>query len=150
MRGSVVLSFALLVLGCRSGLAQDVVSASSGVLEYFEGSVLLDDSCVEHKAAVFPSMKNGSVVRTAKGRAELLLTPGVYLRMDENSAVRMVSNSLMDTRVEVTDGSVILDNLNATPGHALALLFHSSTVRFPKPGIYRIDGELGELEAYSG
>jgi hypothetical protein len=120
------------------------------VLQYFEGTVVLDGKTVEHKAAVFPSLKNGSDLRTAKGRAELLLTPGVYLRMDENSALRMESNSLTDTRLELTEGSAILDNLNATPGHAVALIFHQSTVRFPKPGIYRIDCEMGELAAYSG
>ena len=150
MRGSVPFSFALLVLVCRSGPAQDVVSASAGVLQYFEGGVIIDDKPVEHKAAVFPSLKNGSIVRTVKGRAELLLTPGVYLRMDENTSLRMQSNSLTDTRLEVMDGSAILDNLNATAGHPVALIFRDSTVRFPKPGVYRIDGELGELEAYSG
>jgi hypothetical protein len=141
---------ALLLGICRSGAAQDVVSASSGVLQYFEGAVALDDKPVEHKPAVFPSLKNGSIIRTAKGRAELLLTPGVYLRMDENSSLRMESNSLMDTRLDLTGGNAILDNLNATPGRAVALVFHESTVRFPKPGIYRIDCELAELEAYSG
>jgi hypothetical protein len=143
-------AFALLLGVCRSGAAQEVVSASSGVLQYFEGAVALDDKPVEHKPAVFPSLKNGSIIRTAKGRAELLLTPGVYLRMDENSSLRMESNSLMDTRLELTEGNAILDNLNATPGRAVALIFHESTVRFPKPGVYRIDCELAELEAYSG
>ncbi len=150
MRGSVLFSFALLLGVSAAGVAQDVVSASSGVLQYFEGSVVLDNKPVEHKPGVFPSLKNGSVIRTAKGRAELLLTPGVYLRMDENSSLRMVSNSLTDTRLEMTDGSAILDNLNATPSRAITIIFQESAVRFPKPGIYRIGCELGELEAYSG
>jgi hypothetical protein len=114
MRGSVLFSFALLLRVCRSSAAQDVVSASSGVLQYFEGAVLLDNQPVEHKPAVFPSLKNGSVMHTARGRAELLLTPGVYLRLDENSSVRMQSNSLTNTRLELMEGSAILDNLNAT------------------------------------
>jgi hypothetical protein len=45
---------------------------------------------------------------------------------------------------------VILDSLNASPGAAVALLYEGSDVRFPKPGIYRIDSEVGELQVYSG
>ncbi|HEX4773291.1 MAG TPA: hypothetical protein VH351_20825 [Bryobacteraceae bacterium] len=151
MRGDVVVfSFTLLIGFCSLSAGQDVVSASSGVVQYFEGAVLLDEKPVEHKAAVFPSLKNGSVVRTEKGRAELLLTPGVYLRLDENSALRMKSNSLVDTRLEVVAGRAIIDNLNAAPGYRVALVFNDSTVRFEKPGIYRIDSELGELEPYTG
>lgn len=150
MRGSVIFSFAFLFAICGRAAAQDVVSASSGVLQYFEGAVILDDHPIEHKAADFPSMKDGSILRTGKGRAELLLTPGVYLRMDENTSVRMHSNSLTNTRLEVTSGSVILDNLNATSSDPVLLTYDESEVRFPKQGIYRIDCELGELQAYRG
>jgi hypothetical protein len=150
MRGSVFFSFALLLAFCGESAAQDVVSASSGVLQYFEGMVALDNKPIEHKAAVFPSLNNGSTICAKKGRAELLLTPGTYLRIDENSCLRMVSNSLPDTRLNMTDGSVILDNLNASPGDAISLLYEGSEVRFPKPGVYRIDSDVGELQVYSG
>jgi hypothetical protein len=150
MRGDVVVSFALLVGLSSSSAGQEIVSASSGVLQYFEGAVFLDDKPVEHKAAVFPSLRNGSILRTAKGRAELLLTPGVYLRMDEDSGFRMKSNALVDTQVELTSGRAILDNLNADNLNGVALVFKDSTIRFPKPGVYRIDSELAELEPYNG
>ncbi|HWF48771.1 MAG TPA: hypothetical protein VG168_17315, partial [Bryobacteraceae bacterium] len=139
MRGSIFFAFALLLAACQPGAAQDVVSASSGVLQYFEGTVFLDNQPVEHKAAVFPSLKNGATLRTAKGRAELLLTPGVYLRADENTSLRMVSNALTDTRVEVTEGAIILDNANASSRGAVTLMIDESEVRFPKAGVYRID-----------
>lgn len=150
MRGGMLFGFSLLLGFCQSGVAQDVVSASSGVLQYFEGTVIVDDKPVEHKAGVFPSLKNGSTINTIKGRAELLLTPGVYLRMDENTSVRMVSNSLADTKVELKQGTVILDNLNASGPAPVAINLQQSSVRFPKPGIYRIDADLSELEAFSG
>ncbi len=142
--------FAFLLGLCPSGIAQDVVSASSGVLQYFEGAVDLDDHAIEHKAAVFPSLKDESVLKTGKGRAELLLTPGVFLRLDEETAVKMLSNSLSDTRIELLRGTVLLDNLNAPPSGAITLLYKGSSVHFPQPGIFRIDASLSELQAYSG
>ncbi len=150
MRRSVPFLFAFLLAGCQIVAAQDVVSASAGVLHYFEGTVILDDKPIEHKAAVFPSLNNESTLKTEKGRAELMLTPGAYLRLDDNSAIRMVSNSLVKTRLDLTKGSAIVDTLNATAADALVLSYEGSEVRFPKPGIYRLDSDVGELQVYSG
>jgi len=150
MRGSVILFFPLLLAFLRQGAGQDVVSASAGVLQYFEGAVIVDDKPVEHKPGMFVSLKNGSILRTDKGRGELLLTPGVYLRMDENSSLRMESNSLTDTRFQLTGGAAILDNLNAKPGNPVTLVFDGAEVRFPNAGIYRVDCDLAELQVYSG
>jgi hypothetical protein len=135
---------------CRFGLAQDVVSASAGVVEYFEGAVLVDNHRIEHNGAVFPSLNNGSTIRTERGRAELLLTPGAYLRLDENSTVRMISNSLTDTRLELTQGSAIFDNANTKSLGDLVLTADRSDVRFPNQGVYRINLDIEELEVYSG
>ena len=147
---SVAVLFALLLTVVQPVAAQDVVSASAGLLHYFEGVVSIDNKTMEHKAAVFPSLKNGSVIHTGKGRAELMLTPGVYLRMDEDSSLKMVDNSLTGTRLEMSDGSVILDNLNAESRNAVTLVYEGNSVSFPQPGIYRIDRFTGELQVFNG
>jgi hypothetical protein len=144
------LFFALLIGLCSSSLAQDVVSASPGVLQYFEGAVELNDRPIQHKAGVFPSLKDGSILKTGKGRAELILTPGVFLRMDEETSVRMLANSLTDTRLEVVNGAVLLDSLNSPPADVVTLQYKSSQIHFPQPGIFRIDCNLDELQTYSG
>ncbi len=150
MRGCVPSFLVLLLTFTVQTPAQDVVSASSGVLQYFEGAVTINDKPVEHKTAIFASLANGDVIRTGKGRAELLLTPGVYLRLDENTSLKMVSNSLAATRLDLTQGSAILDSLNGTSADPIVLTYQTSEVRFPKPGIYRMDSDVGELQAYSG
>ncbi len=145
-----VLSSALVFGALGYIRAQEIVSATAGVVQYFEGSLFVDDRPVEHKSSVFASLKNGSNLRTEKGRAELLLSPGVFLRLDEKSSVRMLSNSLADTRLELLAGSAILDNLEAKPGNNLVLVYKDFQVRFPKPGIYRLNSELDEMDAYRG
>jgi hypothetical protein len=62
----------------------------------------------------------------------------------------MESNSLTDTRFQLTGGAAILDNLNAKPGSGVTILFDGSEVRFPNPGVYRVDCDLAELQVYSG
>ena len=151
MRCSRLVLSSALVFGALGHIrAQEIVSATAGVVQYFEGSVFVDDHPIEHKSSVFTSLKNGSNLRTEKGRAELLLSPGVFLRLDEKSSVRMLSNSLADTRLELLAGSAIVDNLEAKPDHIPVLVYKDFQVRFPKPGIYRLNCELEELEAYRG
>jgi hypothetical protein len=135
---------------CLPSFSQEVVSARSGVVHFLEGAVSLDDQPLDRKAGVFPTMKEGSTLRTEKGRAEILLTPNVFLRMDENSAVRMLSSSLTDTRLEFLQGSIILDSIDAPGVPAIALTYKQSQIRFPKHGAFRLDSDTDVLRAYSG
>src|ERR1700686_1161610 len=77
--------------------AQSVISAHSGVIHYVEGDVTIDGAAVHPKFAEFPDVKSGQSLATGEGRVELLLTPGVFLRLTDNSSVRMISNVLADT-----------------------------------------------------
>src|SRR5665213_129110 len=74
--------------------AQSVISAHSGVVHYIEGDVSIDGTAIHPKFAKFPDVKAGQVVATAEGRSGILRTPGVFLRIAENSSVRMLSNIL--------------------------------------------------------
>src|ERR1700730_84427 len=75
--------------------AQKVVSARAGLISYLQGPAFVDGKRVVLKTARFPQMSNGETLSTGiVGRAELLLAPGVILRLPENSAVRMEDTSL--------------------------------------------------------
>jgi len=152
MRSSRVLfPAAISILACLPTAGQSVISVRSGLVNFFEGSVFLDSQPLQDKFGTFPSIKEGSTLRTEQGRAEILLTPGVFLRLDQNSAIRMVSVALTDTRVEFLKGSAILDSMDAQPGNSPVLVYWASEVRFPKPGVYRFDSEPAPLlEVYSG
>lgn len=150
MHWTFTFSLALPFCLCLPAPAQEVVSACSGTVHFFEGAVLIDDHPLEHKSAVFPAIPPGSILRTEKGRAEILLTPNVFLRIDENSAIRIEANLLSDTRIEFLRGSAILDSVDAPAAPAIVLTYQHYRIRFPKPGIYRIDSDTGVLQAYSG
>src|SRR5215467_10759511 len=100
---------------CGSAWAQSVISAHSGVVHYVEGEVAIDGASIHPKFAEFPDLKDGQVLAAAEGRAEVLLTPGVFLRLAENSSVRMISNSLADTRIEFVSGSAIIEIAELLP-----------------------------------
>ncbi len=98
---SVALSLAMTAAVC---CAQSITSAHSGTLHYFEGDVSIDGTQVQSKVGRFSEIKEQGVLRTAQGRAEVLLTPGVFLRLGEQSSFKMISNQLSDTRVEMLTG----------------------------------------------
>jgi hypothetical protein len=138
------------LIAYRDVRAQAVVSAHSGIVNFSEGSVFLDDQALNQQFGTFPAIREGGTLRTGQGRAEVLLTPGVFLRIDHNSSVRLVSNALSGTRVEFLQGAAILDSNDAAPGNSVLLTYKSFQLRFPKPGVYRLDSEPGVFETYTG
>jgi hypothetical protein len=141
---------ALTLLACLHISGQLVTSVRSGVVHFSEGSVFIDDHALDQKFGTFPSIKEGSTLRTEEGRAEVLLTPGVLLRIDENSSIRMISSAIKDTRVDFVGGSIILDSVDASGDGAVVITYKDSQVRFPKRGVYRMDSEPPVLQAYQG
>lgn len=154
-----VLSAAGSVTGCAAILAisfapcasaQSVISAHSGVIHYAEGDVSIDGTPVHPKFAEFPDVKAGQLVATAEGRAEILLTPGVFLRISENSSVRMLSNALADTRLEAVSGSALVEVGELLEHNAISFDLSGRHMELAKKGLYRIDASPASLRVYEG
>jgi hypothetical protein len=146
-----IFSLALTPLLGLSASAQSVISAHSGLIHFSDGSVFLDDQRVEQKTGKFDQMNNGSELRTQDGRAEVLLTPGTFLRMGANSAIRMVSNQLDDTRVELLTGSAVLNQGSDTLADtSVTILCNLDEVHIKKAGRYRFDTVPPQLKVESG
>src|SRR5260370_41276182 len=101
-------AFSLLLAFSALSYAQSVISAHSGVVQYVEGDVSIDNQPIHPKFAQFPEVKPDQIIATDEGRVELLLTPGVFLRLAENSSVRMLSNSLSNTRLAMISVSSLV------------------------------------------
>src|SRR5215831_17003181 len=91
----VVASASIFLFATALCSAQNIAPAHSGTIHYFDGDVTVDGVKLESKVARFDELKEKSVLHTGLGRAEILLTPGVYLRVAENSSVRMLDNRLL-------------------------------------------------------
>ena len=137
-------------VGIGLSSAQQIVSAHAGVVHYSEGKVFLNDKPVERKFGVFPDLQVNEVLRTEDGRAEVLLTPGAFLRMDQHSSVKMLSRDLSDTRFEVLGGSVMVECDQVAKGADLAVVYRDHTIQLQKQGLYRLDATSGEFRVYDG
>ena len=143
-------TLAVVTLLVLSADGQSVISTHSGVVHFFEGSVYLGDQLLEPRLGRFPNIAEGAELRTEQGHAEVLLTPGVFLRVGDNSAVRMIANVLSDTRVGLMSGSVLLESAEPGSGTSVTLVFKTWNVHFREKGIYRIDAEPPRLWVHQG
>ncbi|MCX7603214.1 MAG: hypothetical protein N2036_03980, partial [Bryobacteraceae bacterium] len=106
---------ALFALWPVSAPAQQAISARAGLINVADGDVfLLDERSgarkpFERKPTELVELREGQTLETDEGRAEILLTPGAFLRLGEAGAVRMISNRLTAVRVEVVRGAALID-----------------------------------------
>lgn len=140
----------LLALAVPHAFGQSVISARSGLINYFEGDVLVNGQPLPKKFGSYTSLKDGSDLVTRSGRAEILLTPNTYLRIGEESGVRMISTDLGDTRLELLGGSAVLDSSSAPGKTPIIITVRGSEVRFTAQGKFRLDSDPPQLRVFEG
>jgi len=133
-----------------TAMAQSIISAKAGVIHYIEGDVTLNDQAVVMKTSKFIDVKNKEILRTGEGRAELLLAPGSFLRLSENSAVRMESNSIMATRLSMLEGTALIEVVELQKTASLEFTVGNDTISIRKPGLYRLEMDSPAVSVYNG
>jgi hypothetical protein len=132
--------FGIGVLCATFSIAQVAISAHSGLLQFTLGSVFLADKPIHKTATNLVEVKPGQVLRTGTdGKAEVLLTPGVFLRLDNDSSVRMDSNALTNTRVTLLSGTAMVECDELLHDNAVAFTVGNFPVELRKKGLYRLD-----------
>ena len=140
----------LLGSGATNSLAQAVISAQAGLVNYTMGRVYLNNVLLRRAPARFPQMRPADVLRTSTGRGEVLVNPNTYLRLGENSAVRLLSDSVTEARFEVLAGSMILEVVEMRKGSSIAATWRGITFSPLKKGVYRLDTNAATLRVFDG
>lgn len=121
-----------------------------GTVNYTEGQVNLNGQAVDSQSPGSIEVGPGQVLETQDGRAEMLLTPGVYLRIGDNSAVRMVAPSITDTQVELLRGEANLEVDMLAPENHLSIIDNGAEIQILKNGIYSLTANPAVLRVYDG
>ncbi len=144
---------AVLALTSPALYSQSVISAKSGVVHLAQGDVYLGGQKIEPHFAVFPDVKEKMELRTEEGRAEVLLTPGIFLRVGESSAIRMISNRLIDTRVEFLSGVAMVESditYKDNKDTHVAMIFGDYTVTIARHGLFELQSSPAQVKVFSG
>src|SRR5258708_25048524 len=96
----------LLSLATLSATAfgQRATPVSPGTLNYVEGQASIEGRALIPKSVGNTMLEAGQVLATANGKAEILLTPGIFLRLGDDSTVQMVSSDLTHTEIQLEQG----------------------------------------------
>jgi FecR protein len=125
-------------------------TAMPGTLNYIEGQASLGDQSLSSKDVGNIDLQNGQVLETGNGKAEILLTPGVYLRLGNNSSVRTDSNGLADTRVSLQQGEVMLEVDQLYGQNDLRISQPGADTRVEKKGLYDFDANDQQIRVFDG
>jgi len=130
--------------------AQLLVSARAGIVQYTQGSVFLDGNPLLLLPGGYVQMKERQSLQTKHGYVELLLAPNVYLRLGENSSLRLDCSRVDDVQLDMQHGSALMESVEATRGSRTRVRISTSIVEIKKAGLYRLDADSGELRVYGG
>jgi hypothetical protein len=140
----------LVALGALVAAAQTRPVARPGSVNYVEGLVTLNGQPVDRNAIGRSEMSSGQVLATTDGKAEVLLTPGVFLRLDSNSAVRMVSPDLADTVVELMNGRAMVEADFVAKQNHIEIDIKGAQVVLEKNGLYEVNADKATAATFDG
>jgi hypothetical protein len=154
LKASSRLSGTLLAAGLVAFAQQGAMSQPQGAmpqpgaLNYTEGQVSINGQAVRgaRNAAVQP----GQILQTQDGKAEMLLTPGVFLRLNNHSQARLVTASITDTRIELLQGEAMIEAAQVEPANNLTVADAGYITQIDKRGIYDFNADQPKVAVYDG
>jgi hypothetical protein len=114
-------------------------SAVPGTLNYLEGKVSVGSQTLDSKSIGSETLKAGQSITTENGKAELLLMPGVFLRVGSNSSVKMISPSITNTEIGVEEGEASIEVAEIHKQNDIRIDTDGVTTRLVKNGFYDFD-----------
>ncbi len=128
----------------------NATTAVPGSINYIEGQVSMGTQVLNSASVGTAALQAGEFLTTEKGKAEVLLTPGVFLRVGDNSSVRMITPDLADTVVELDKGHAIIEAADVHKQNNIRVIAGGATVRLLKSGLYDFDLRQNQLRVFDG
>ncbi len=134
------------------------ISAKPGVVNYIEGNAFLNGRQISTENLKTTFLNANDTISTDIGKAEVLLSPGVFLRLGENTQVRMISPSLTDTQIELKSGEAMVEADDILKDNRVTVIDAGNTVTVERTGLYKFSAGdnakvavvEGKLDIYSG
>ncbi|HVS83347.1 MAG TPA: FecR family protein [Pyrinomonadaceae bacterium] len=145
---AIVLALGLASIGTAQNREKFVISAKAGGVNSVTGRVMVTRAGKSQLLTAQDDLTAGDLVTTgAASQVEVLLNPGSYLRVSENSAFEFADNSLENIRVRLVKGSAIVEamGLDDTELH-ITIVTEQARVVVARRGVYRINAAADSTE----
>jgi len=142
------MGFVLAALICSP--ARGNVPPQPGTVNYVEGQASIGGQALSDNSVGSVKLEAGQSLTTQNGRVEILLTPGIFLRIDNGGSVEMGSPGLANTILTLRRGRVLVEVANILPENNIRLNAGSAGTRLLKPGLYGFDADHGVIRVFDG
>jgi hypothetical protein len=124
--------------------------ANPGTINYVEGQVSIGSEAIGANSAGSAVLGPDQTLTTQSGKAEVLLTPGVFARVGGNSSIEMVSPNLTNTKFSVQKGEVIVEVAEIHRENNLLVNQDGATIQLQKTGLYDFDADHAQFRVFDG
>jgi hypothetical protein len=124
--------------------------ARPGTLNYVEGQASVDGRQVSPRSVGSVVLEPGQYLATADGKAEILLTPGVFLRLDKNSMVKMIAPDLTHTEIRLDRGRVSVEADQIYPQNRILIDQKGGQTQLLKNGLYEFNADNNTVRTFDG
>jgi hypothetical protein len=121
-----------------------------GSINYVEGKASIGTQELGPNSAGSIELEKGQILTTEAGKVEILLTPGVFLRVADNSSVRMVSPSLADTAVAIEKGRAAIEVLDIRNENDIRISLDDTSTKLLSKGLYDFDAAQDQIRVFKG
>jgi hypothetical protein len=125
-------------------------SARPGTINYVEGQASIEGRQLSPQSVGNSTVEAGQVLATANGKAEILLTPGVFLRLGDDSTVQMVSTDLTHTEIRLDQGHANVEVDQIYPQNTILVDLKNGQTQLLKNGLYAFDAGNATVRVFDG
>ena len=130
--------------------AQSQHPARPGSVNYVEGEAAIGAQALGSASPGSVELEKDQVLTTKVGKVEILLTPGVFLRVADDSSIKMISPGLADTEVELQKGRASVEVLDFHKENNIRINQNGASTKVLKNGLYDFDADHNQVRVFKG
>jgi hypothetical protein len=130
--------------------AQNAHPARPGSINYVEGNASIGTQALGPNSAGSVELEKDRILTTEAGKVEILLTPGVFLRVADYSSVRMVSPGLAYTAVAIEKGRAAVEVVDIHNENDIRISLNDISAKLLNKGLYDFDADQNEIRVFKG
>ncbi len=124
--------------------------AQPGSINYVEGLASIGNEQLGTSSVGSVQLQAGQTLNTQSGKVEVLLVPGTFLRLDDNSSVKMINPGLANTEVEVERGRALIEGTDINKNNNIEVDQDGAKTKILKNGLYGFNADEHSVRVYKG
>jgi len=129
---------------------QNSRQAQPGSINYVEGKASIDAQELSLNSVGSAQLQSGQSLTTQAGKVEVLLVPGTFLRVADNSSVKMVNAGLANTKLQIDKGRAMVEATDINKNNDIRVDVNGVTTKILKNGLYDFDADQNTVRVFKG